>query len=161
MRRSRTIPAALVGAAFLSRLFAGTTSMPSPVKEILGTAYVQATTVEQIPRLALTALLNLMKHDPRMANPGDPFNATDVVDTAVPMHRLVLAAGSSESWLIYYEHGGRGYQRHLVVFTLSGDSAECCCVGNVGKQVESIGALHKAGKKGLITCDPCPKEPYL
>ena len=97
----------------------------------------------------MTALLNLMNHDPRLADPDDPFNATDVVDTAIPMRRLLLAAGTSESWFIYDEQGGRGNQRQLVMLTLSGDSAECRWACNVGKQVETLGALRKAAKKGL------------
>lgn len=64
-------------------------------------------------------LLARMKHDPRLANPGERFNSTDLIDARYPTRRLVLAGGDSRSWFVSYEHGGRGYHRHLVIFTQS------------------------------------------
>ncbi len=78
--------------------------------------YVLATTVEQIPPAVVADLSARMKHDPRLANPGERFNRTDVVDPRYPMRRLVLAGLGARSWFVSYEHGGRGYHRHLVVY---------------------------------------------
>src|SRR5262245_2543169 len=42
--------------------------------------YALATTVQQIPPAVMADLSARMKHDPRLANPGERFNVTDVVD---------------------------------------------------------------------------------
>ena len=133
----------------------------SPVAAILTAEAVDTKSVHQIPAPVVARLLSLMKHDPRLASAGEAFNATDVVWPNRAMRRLVLARGNSSSWLVYYEHGGRGYHRHLVVFSVAHDSAECRCVGNVAIEVADSAALRAANENGLVKCDPCPKEPEL
>jgi hypothetical protein len=78
--------------------------------------YALVTTVQQIPPAVMADLSARMKHDPRLANPGERFNRTDVVDPRYPMRRLVLVGLGARSWFVSYEHGGRGYHRHLVVY---------------------------------------------
>jgi hypothetical protein len=57
-----------------------------------------------------------------IANRGESFNATDVeVDLSQPSRRFVLAGTAPGIWLIVYEHGGRGYHHHLMVFTKQED----------------------------------------
>jgi hypothetical protein len=161
MKCSWWVAALAAGIALGSPVSAPGAATPAAVEDILSADYTRANTVDQIPWVVLTALLGLMEHDPRLANPGDRFNATDVVDSELATRRLVFAAGTSTSWLIYYEHGGLGYHRHLVVFTLAGDSAACRCVGKVGKDLKDFTELRRAGRKGLVTCDPCPRSPDL
>jgi len=48
-------------------------------------------------------------------SPADgPFQATDVGDG--PRRRLVAAAGNEALDVVIYEHGGRGYHRHVVLY---------------------------------------------
>jgi hypothetical protein len=49
-----------------------------------------------------------------VADRGQPFNATDVVDTRLPRRRFIVAGYDDETWLVAIEHGGRGY--HVEVF---------------------------------------------
>jgi hypothetical protein len=51
-----------------------------------------------------------------IADKGARFNATDVVDTRLPMRRLIGFSVSNTESFIWYEHGGRGYHQHLVRF---------------------------------------------
>jgi len=161
MKCSWWVAALAAGFASGNPVSAPGAATPAAVEDILSADYTRANTVDQIPWVVLTALLGLMEHDPRLASPGEPFNATDIVDSDLATRRLVFAAGTSASWLIYYEHGGGGYHRHLVVFTLAGNSAVCRCVGGVGKDLKDFAALRKAGRRGLVTCDPCPTSPDL
>jgi hypothetical protein len=52
-----------------------------------------------------------------MANPGSPFNATDVVDdTNVPSQRLGFIGKSDSLWFVYYEQGGYAPSWNLIFF---------------------------------------------
>lgn len=52
-----------------------------------------------------------------VADPGQPFNVTDVVDNKLPMRRLLAAGRDGDTWLVALEQGGRGY--HVQVFLFS------------------------------------------
>jgi hypothetical protein len=52
-----------------------------------------------------------------IADRGGKFNATNVVDKALPMRRFVLAGSSSDCVAIALEHGGRGRSIDLWVFS--------------------------------------------
>lgn len=63
----------------------------------------------------LESLRPRLGDDPRIADVGEPFDATDML-TGVPRRRLVLAGRSSSDWFIVYEQGGRGHQLIFVGF---------------------------------------------
>ena len=50
------------------------------------------------------------------ANPGENWNATDMIfDGNHPSRRLIFAGASPTLWFLYYEHGGRGRHDDLLV----------------------------------------------
>ncbi len=52
-----------------------------------------------------------------MANPGSPFNLTDVVDdTSLSFQRLGILGKSDSLWFVYYEEGGYAHSWNLVFF---------------------------------------------
>jgi hypothetical protein len=52
-----------------------------------------------------------------MANPGQKFQATDVVlDRSLPFRRLVLAGVQKDRWFVHYERGGYAHSYYVVVF---------------------------------------------
>ena len=51
-----------------------------------------------------------------------PFNATDLVNAALPMRRFLTAGYSKREWLVAVENGGRGY--HVQVYLIAGDRIE-------------------------------------
>jgi hypothetical protein len=55
-----------------------------------------------------------------MANPGEPFNATDVIsDLHVPRRRLILGGALGDKYFVYYEQGGYATSHELVFFRFS------------------------------------------
>ena len=113
--------------------------------------YVLATTVEQIPPGVIADLSARMKHDPRLANPGERFNRTDVVDPRYPMRRLVLAGLGTRSWFVSYEHGGRGYHRHLVVYVQRDGRPALAYAGTFGSDAATLEELRQLVRNGHIT----------
>jgi hypothetical protein len=69
-----------------------------------------------------TAILSFLKERCReeLAAPGQAFNQTDVVNAHLPMRRLILAGDSPSLTFVWYEHGGRGFHQHLLLFDLAG-----------------------------------------
>ncbi len=68
-----------------------------------------------IPPRIVNVLRSEFSSDNRLADVGEPFDATDVL-TGLPQRRLVLAGHTAAEWFIAYEHGGRGHHLDLVVF---------------------------------------------
>ena len=59
-----------------------------------------------------------------MANPGESFNVTDVVeDDSWPSQRLGSYGRSDSLWFVYYEQGGFGHSWQIVLFTVEGENA--------------------------------------
>lgn len=65
----------------------------------------------QVPSEVMAGLRSRLGDDPRIADTGEPFDATDTI-TGLPTRRLVLAGHAASDWFIVYEQGGRGH--HLV-----------------------------------------------
>ena len=56
----------------------------------------------------------------RLAEPGQKWEATDVItDASLPRKRLIWAAVSGEYYVVHYERGGRGHSFHVLVATIS------------------------------------------
>lgn len=53
----------------------------------------------------------------KIANKGQAFNATDVIDKGVPQRRVIDYVVDEHVAYLWYEHGGRGYHQHLVEFS--------------------------------------------
>jgi hypothetical protein len=52
-----------------------------------------------------------------MANPGQRFQATDVVlDRTLPFRRLVFAGVQDDRWFVHYEKGGYAHGYYVVAF---------------------------------------------
>lgn len=52
-----------------------------------------------------------------LANPGQKYQDTDVVEEpGLPLRRMVFAGASENKWFIYYESGGIGHSYAVVVF---------------------------------------------
>ena len=56
-----------------------------------------------------------------MADPGQPFQDTDVViGKPLPFRRLIFAARSSNYCIVYFEHGGIAYGTEASLYHLAG-----------------------------------------
>jgi len=146
--------------AFLAVLFAwylafhlvSESAIPSAPRNFpLTEKYVLATTVEQIPPAVMADLSARMKHDPRLANPREPFNRTDVVDPRYPMRRLVLGGLGARSWFVSYEHGGRGYHRHLVVYAQRDGRPTLAYAATFVSEVATLEELRRLVNNGQVS----------
>lgn len=74
--------------------------------------------VDRLPDGLKSAFSRLAgEHDFKMANPGEKYQATDVVDEAgLPFRRLLFAGISSDKYFIHYEKGGYAPSNYVVVF---------------------------------------------
>jgi hypothetical protein len=77
-----------------------------------------ATSTAQLPE-KLKVALTMLTREPEfsLANPGEEYQATDVMTHhKLPMRRLVVAGNCSGYWFVHYEHGGIGHGYALVFF---------------------------------------------
>lgn len=128
------------------------------LSELVATDYPLVSRVDDIPAGVRAALFGLMKDDSRLANPGERFNSTDVVDRRFPMRRLIVAGGSPTLWFVCYEHGGFVYVRHLVIFGVQGDKVELRFSGSIEAKVTSLRDIRKAVRDGYVTDDPRERQ---
>jgi len=73
--------------------------------------YEPLTSLKAVPEVVLKVL-------PLIADQGEPFNATDVIDPQLPHRRFVFGGQSTQFVLICYEHGGFAPHAHLAVFEI-------------------------------------------
>ena len=79
---------------------------------------VQVRTLDGLPR-DVNALLGQGKGGPDgIADRGQPFNKTDVVDSRLPMRRFIVGGSSLSAVLVAYEQGGRGSSVQALGFVL-------------------------------------------
>lgn len=121
---------------------------------VLETDYKILKKVADFPPRLVEALAGRINATPLMADPGGRFNATDVVDTGLPMRRLVFAGESSNGAFVYYEHGGRGFHYHLAVFNMRDDPTSLIFAGRFFDRAENLDRLRE-----LIAKDKIPEEP--
>jgi len=135
-------------------------SLPAALQSFLATDYTLIATVEGLPMPIQAALFGRMKHDPRLANPGARFNATDVVDPEYPMRRLIVAGHTPTSWFICYENGGRGYHRTLVIMASDAGTPRIVFAGRFTATVRSYTDMRAAIERNLIPDETVETERY-
>ncbi len=133
---------------------------PVPLQNFLAQKYQPITTVDGIPQNIKEALLKRMKHDPRIANPGEKFNKTDLINARYPMRRLVVAGKTDSSCFICYEHGGRGYHLELVIFNTEKEVPKLEFVGRFFAKISSLEQLVEAIRNDLIRDETVEAERY-
>jgi len=67
-----------------------------------------------------------------MAEPGENFQAGDVILFHLPWRRLVFGGFAAERCFIHYERGGTGLSYYTVLFGLSGDGKATFLWGGAG-----------------------------
>lgn len=108
----------IVSTACFSRYFNPVTLPIPPESPLRAIVYGQTTGVGrlvELPQPVLGIIIAGLRYDPRIADAGEQWEATDVIMTNAPCRRFVAAAHVGEAWAMLYEHGGRGYHQHLVI----------------------------------------------
>src|ERR1700722_9925728 len=79
---------------------------------VLAGGYRTVVRVADIPPAVMAAAAaargpGLAKYPLELADPGQPFQVTDViVDKRLPGRRLIAAYASADAWIVHYEAGG-------------------------------------------------------
>jgi hypothetical protein len=89
--------------------------------------------------------------DGKLAEPGEKWNATDViVDPSLPGKRLIWAAVGGEYYIVNYERGGIAHTYHVLVAKLRKDEAKAKVIwsapGGPFKDYAAFVAALRSGK---------------
>ena len=74
--------------------------------------------VDSLKQVPAAILAELFKTSGAMADRGEPFNATDVVERPAPFARFIRGGGAGGYWFVWYEHGGIAYWHQIAIFAL-------------------------------------------
>jgi hypothetical protein len=87
-------------------------------KRVLDDEFTVVRSTEEIPhelKQAFAAATGQQQF--ALANPGQKYQVTDVIDEpGLPVRRLLFAGESRKSWFIHYESGGIGHSYAVLVF---------------------------------------------
>lgn len=91
-----------------------------------------------------------------IAEPGAPFQSTDVMGTPrLPIRRMITAGCSNDHHcLVYYERGGIAHTRHAMLFHWTPDETRFEWGGSAPGGLKTIDDVRKALLSGAITGSP-------
>ena len=86
-----------------------------------------------------------------LAEPGAPFQATDVMVTPpLPWRRLVAAGCSADHCLVYYERGGFTHVYQAVLIRTDGTTARLECGGQVPGGMKDLDTVRNVLLSGRV-----------
>jgi hypothetical protein len=115
--------------------------------------FVPLATVTALPASVRKALSDLFGSDTlEMADPGQPFQATDVmVMPRLPARRLVAAGCSPDHCLVYYERGGFAHIHQIVLFSTTDAAARLAHGGVAPGGLADLDQVKDALASGQVT----------
>ena len=121
LRRSVIAVAILV---LSTSAFAEVTTLPADVRERLfasAPSVKMSYSTKDIPAAVMDACAKVAPDGEfLLANPGEKFQATDVIIyPKLPWRRLLWAARLPNYYLLHYEHGGFAFHEHVVLVSYS------------------------------------------
>lgn len=147
------LPLVIMSACLLTSLRSAWASEVSAVRRTadwLQVDYEPLKSLKVVPAAVLKALLLKMPYDPRLADQGKPFNATDVINAKLPRRRFVFGGKSSQFVLVCYEHGGRSHHYHLAVFAIGGETPQLVFAGQPNGRMRSINEARGLVRQGKL-----------
>jgi hypothetical protein len=158
-----------VRATTMALLVFGAATVPAPAQTehldaatrhaILAGPYRVIVHVADIPPSVMAAASaargpGLARYPLEMADPGQPFQATDViVGKRLPGRRLIAAYASGDGWILHYEAGGVAHSYHVAFFRVHGTTATFVWQASVPRTVSGLAALQelvRADKPGAV-----------
>lgn len=130
-----------------------TTAVPDALRTHLGSErFSPLTTVAALPAGLRTELNNLFGGKTlELAEPGAPFQATDVMVTPrLPPRRLTAAGCSADHCLVYYERGGFAHVHYAVVFKVSKEGTRFEFGGRAAGGLADLEAVKDAIVTGKV-----------
>lgn len=87
-----------------------------------------------------------------LADPGAPFQATDVIsDPSLPSRRMSVAGCSQDHCLVYYERGGIAHVWHAVLFHWTPDRTRVEAGGIAPAGLRTVEELRSAVLSGALS----------
>jgi hypothetical protein len=112
-------------------------------KSFINNSFLISTDKESIDPCILKFLSKLYKKTFQIANPDQPYNATDNVDETLPNRQLRLLFKTKNVCFIEYAHGGIGFHYHIAWFELKNNKVTDFWICNSAKEVKNIRELKK------------------
>jgi hypothetical protein len=120
--------------------------------------YIRAETFKPAPHVgdlpvSVREALRVLFNEPALtiADPGAPFQDTDITPTGgVPSRRLIAAGCSTEHCLVHYEHGGGRRTVHVVLFGLFGERAAFEWGGQTSRPERDVTVVKGLMLRGAI-----------
>jgi len=134
-----------------------TPSVPAPAEreKLLAEHFVEVRDVEAFPASCKSGFAVLARTPEfELANPGQPYQATDVIARGprLPWRRLLIGGVSNDRCIVFYEVGGIASYRSVVVLDISGKGlATPTWGGTNGKNPENLPALISQIVGGAFT----------
>lgn len=104
---------------------------------------------DSVPQLLRNTYFSMFGVELDLANPGEPFNATDNLIDSLPTKQLTLLAHNGPEWRLAFRQGGFTTQYVLIQCKIEGDSVLSFQVGRthaVLANLDSIDMLVHQGK---------------
>ena len=102
---------------------------------------IQVGSIEAFPKDVQRILGRQNPGTEGIANSWEKFNATDVVDSRLPMRRFITGGVGPGSALVAYERGGRGYSIHAAAFALQPSGWEKVAEWRLSERTSSMREL--------------------
>ena len=112
-------------------------------KSVSNDSFIISTDKKSIDPSILNFLTKLNKKTFQLANPDQPYNATDNVDESLPNRQLRLLFKSKNACFMEYAHGGIGFHYHTAWFEMKNNRVTDFWICNSFKQYNNIQELRK------------------
>ena len=146
-----------IGVILLSAVLSGRQAAPAALTQTLR-AHVQSerfdkvTSIRGLPLGVRSGLQTLFGGpDLDIAEPGEKFQATDVMVTPrLPIRRLLAAGCSTDHCLVHYERGGFAHSWHVAVFHWTPAATRFEWGGTSPGRLAAVDDIRKAILSGAI-----------
>jgi hypothetical protein len=142
----------LFTAAIQSLCYADVTKLPAEDRKVLldASRFHEVHSTSDLPSVILTLCDG--GGDGKLAEPGQNWNATDVItDPTLPGKRLIWAAIGGEYYVVHYERGGIDHSFHILVAKVTKNDAKPKMVWRaVGHQLKDYAAFLEALRTGKL-----------
>ena len=155
----RALSLLLLASVAAFNLNAAEEALPEPVAPLSREHLTLVHTVDAIDRDILSMLNKQFHGVRRLANPKERYEATDQIsDASLPSRRLILAGLAPNCSFVAYEHGGRGYHLHFIVFRRDHGTWQIAYNGTGWSDGNDLDSLLKAIRNRRLRDDPRSNE---
>ncbi len=123
-------------------------------EHLLDGSFTIVATTEALPANVKQAFAEITDQQSfALANPGQKYQATDVIsERGLPLRRLLFAGVRDDKWFIHYERGGYGHSYCVVVFKVNQEQGFQFLGGGAGFR----GAKNFEELRKMVAADQLP-----